>query len=182
MPIPDRLRPPPVSDAELREYMALCDEIETGLEFREDVPEQLARWNRRMGREFRPSDFRYHGATDRETFVREALMGSPALVADLTYPELRAVLEEVSTARLTEAEQGYYLDWLEANLPGANVSDLIYWPNEWFADEAMLHAELTPDQILGYAMRASGRVLPDAPRDIELPYAMPGRKKKPKGI
>lgn len=135
-----------------------------------------------MGREFVPSDFRYQGAIDRDTFVTESLMGPPALVADLTYPELRAVLEGLLPARLSEAEQSYYLGWLEANLPGSNVSDLIYWPNEWFKDQSMLHVELTPDQLLGYAMRASGQVIPGAPEDVELPYPMPKRGNSSPGI
>jgi hypothetical protein len=172
MPIPDRFRLPPISDAELREYMDLSAEIEDGLEFGDDVADLLARWNRRMGREYEPAEFRYHGATDRSTFVTGALTGTPARVADLTYLELRAVLDEVLSARLSEAEGTYFVFWLEANLPGANVSDLIYWPNEWFKDQSMLHVALTPDQLLGYAMTASGRVLPDAPR-VELPYPMP---------
>jgi hypothetical protein len=172
MPIPDRLRPPPITDAELRAYMDLSAEIEDGLEFGDDVTDLLARWNRRMGRAYDPAEFRYHGATDRDTFVTGALLGTPARVADLTYPELRAVLDEVLSGRLTETEGTYYVFWLEANLPRANVSDLIYWPNEWFKDQSMLQVELSPDQLLGYAMKASGRVLPDAP-GVELPYPMP---------
>jgi hypothetical protein len=174
MPIPDRLRPPPISDDDLRSYTELCQAIEDGLEMKDDVSELLTRWNRRAGREYLPSDFNYHGAQDTEVFISKALFGAPPLVADLTYDELRSVLAAVCSADLPEAEDDWFIEWLERNLPGSNISDLIYWPNEWFGDERLLHAELSDDRLLRYAMLKSGRVLPDAPADVELPYPMPG--------
>ncbi|HIC7248739.1 TPA: hypothetical protein ACW2VC_004013, partial [Klebsiella variicola] len=63
------------------------------------------------------------------------------------------------------------LGLLEKNFD-ANPSDLIYWPNEWFQDEYMLHADLTPEEIAGYLMAKSGRLLNDAPQ-IELRYPTP---------
>jgi hypothetical protein len=173
MPIPPRLRPPPPSVEEFREYMELSRQIEDGLEFRDDVSELLTRWNARAGRTYQPSDFHYHGAISSETFVGEMLLGEPALVPDLTYDELREVLRSMLDGELSEAVESYSLRWLEANLPGANVSDLIHWPNEWFKNETMLHAELTHDQVLAYAMAKSGRHLPDAPADVPMPYPIP---------
>lgn len=173
MPVPERLRPPTPSVAEFREYIALCDRIEDAAP--SDVEPLLARWNARAGRTYTHAEFKtYYGAVDVETFVGEMLLGEPAVVSDLTYAELRAVLESAAGNELSEAVASYYLNWLDVNLPGANVSDLLYWPNEWFGDESMLQVELTPDQMLAYAMAKSGRQFADAP-DVPLPYPMPAK-------
>jgi hypothetical protein len=175
MPIPDRLRPPTPTAEEVAAYTDLCRQIENGrYADEEELSALLARWNARAGREYRAAEFRsYYGSMEIEDFVGEMLMGTPAFVPDLTYTELRDALEGVLSAVLSEAEQGYCIGWLETNLPGANVSDLIYWPNEWFADEAMFHIELTADQILAYAMARSGRRIPGAPENVPLPYPIP---------
>jgi hypothetical protein len=105
--------------------------------------------------------------------VSEMLLGVPAFVPDLTYPELHSVLDAVVSSKLTEAEDSYYLAWLDVNLPGADVSDLIYWPNEWCNNETLLDVELTTDQLLAYAMNKSGRVVSGAPENVDLPYPIP---------
>jgi hypothetical protein len=173
MPIPARLRPLTPSREEFSEYTELSRQIEHAIEDRADVSELLARWNARAGRTYQLSDFNYHGAIDRDTFVAEMLLGEPALVPDLNYEELREVLRSAVGNELSEAVASYFLNWLEANLPGANISDLIYWPNQWFNDDAMLQVELTPDQILAYAIAKSGRSFPDAPTGVPMPYPIP---------
>ena len=170
MPIPARLRPPTPTVQEMELYTELCRRIEN----RRHTDDDLAEWNRRAGIEYEEAEFRsYYGSMEIEDFVTFMLMGVPKLVPDLTYAELRDVLEMQLSVTLSEAETSYYLRWLEANLPGAEVSDLIYWPNEWFGNEAMLHAELTPDQILAYAMARSGRRVPGAPEGVPLPHPIP---------
>jgi hypothetical protein len=172
MPIPPRLRPPTPSAEEMREYIALCNQIENAP--RDDVGPLLDRWNARAGTSSTQAEVQaYYGVVDIETFVGEMLLGVPALVPDLTYDELRAVLQSVSGNELSEAVASYYLNWLEVNLPGAGISDLLYWPNQWFNDDAMLQVELTPDQILAYAMARSGRTFPDAPANVPMPYPTP---------
>ncbi|MCI0704714.1 MAG: hypothetical protein L0241_26965 [Planctomycetia bacterium] len=172
MPIPTRLRPTIPSVEEFREYISLCKQIEDARQ--DEVGPLLARWNARAGRPYRQAEFRaYYGAVDIETFVGEMLLGVPPFVPDLTYAELRDVLETLQSGALSEAVESYFLDWLEVNLPDANISDLLYCPNQWFADEAMLHVELSHDQILAYAMAKSGRSVPGAPTDVPMPYPIP---------
>jgi hypothetical protein len=175
MPIPKRFAFKRITKAELREYMQLCNEIEDGIHRgREDVTELIARWNARAGREYRPVEFtKYYGSIDTDEFVREALQPSPKWIADLTYAELRDVYEAVVSVELSESQTSHFLEWLEVNLPNANMSDLIYWPNEWFRDPSALHLELTADQALRYAMLRSGRILADAPQEVELPRPLP---------
>lgn len=173
MPIPPRLRPPTPSVEEFREYKELCRQIERAIEGRADVSELLTRWNGRAGRTYQPSDFHYHGASDIDTFVGAMLLGAPALVPDLTYGELREVLASVLNMELSEAVSDYYLQWLEANLPGADVIILIYCTSDWFNDEALRQVELTPNQILAYAMAKSGRRVPGVPEGVPMPYPIP---------
>jgi hypothetical protein len=175
MPIPERLRPLPPTAEDMEFFTEVCRRIESG---RYDDDDELAalldRWNTRAGREYAEAEFRMY-STEMETddFVRELLMGQPPFVADLTYAELRAVLEGVRSATIPKPEDWYFVRWLEENFTGGNISDLIYWPNDWFRDDALLHLELTHDQILAYAMAKSGRRLPDAPEDVPLPYPIP---------
>jgi hypothetical protein len=170
MPIPTRLRPPPITDKEMAWYTELCRRIEN----RRHSDDDLAAWNRRAGTEYEEAEFRsYYGSMEIDDFVAIMLMGVPKLVPDLTYAELRDVLEAQLSATLSEAEVSYYLRWLEVNLPNADISDLLYWPDQWFRDETMLHVELSHDQILAYAMAKSGRSISGAPAEVPMPYPIP---------
>jgi hypothetical protein len=156
----------------MREYRQLCCQIEDAGS--DEVEPLLARWNARAGVPYTHSEFKtYYGAVDCETFVAGMLLGAPALVADLTYDELREVLRAVLAHELSEAVDSYYLNWLEANLPDADVTGLIYCTSDWFGDLALLHAELSPDQLLAYALARSGRHVPGAPAGVPMPYPLP---------
>jgi hypothetical protein len=183
MAIPERLKLKPVSNQLLDEMSALCDSIERELESGEAAEEQLQRWHAHARRRCDPYDFRtYWKAVSKETFVLEALNPEPKFDKDVAYSEALAVLDAVATAAMPESEIGYYLGWLEAQFPGSNMSDLIYWPDEWFGDACIFRdanggfkpeSELSSDQILGYAMAKSGRELPGAPKDVALPFPLP---------
>lgn len=173
MPIPERFRRRP-SAAEVKEFTALCHEIEEGVRAGEDVSDKLERWNRRCGRAYAPAEFeRYYGAVSIETFVKEALLGRAEWVDDLTYAELEAVMAAVCGESLSEAELGFYLEWLDANLPGVSVLDLLDDPEQWFGYVPRLASPMTPRQLLAYAMHAAGRTFPDAPQDVTLPVPHP---------
>lgn len=65
---------------------------------------------------------------------------------------------------------------LDVNLPGAGVSDLIYWPNHWFGDESANPNAypLTHEQVVRYALLRSERVVPGCPMEPDLPFRLPG--------
>lgn len=174
MPVPARFQPPPIDPAELQEFCELCNEIEDRVNRLDDYDEMLERWNARAGRTFEPTEFTtYYGSMETEEFVKGALLPRPRFADDLRYEELKAVVEAFGVAGFSdEAESAWFLDWLEVNLPGSNISDLMFWPNVWFGDDSLFldenrcfrpEAELTVDQILRFAMLKSGRLLPDAP-------------------
>lgn len=174
MPIPERFRRR-LSPAEVREFDVLCREIEKGVQTGDDVDDKLERWNRRSGRTYALTEFKtYHGAVSTETFVETALLGRAEWVDELTHAELEAVMEAVCHEELSEAELGFYLEWLDANLPGVSVIDLLYHPEQWFGYVPQLASTMTPRQLLAYAMHAAGRTFPDAPRGVTLPVPHTG--------
>lgn len=183
MPIPERLRLSPMTRELISEMSELCDQIEHTLESGDDANDLLAEWHRHAGRTCEPHEFmNYWRSIDKEEFVRDALNPKPRFMDDLTYPEVFAVLQSLVKAELKESGSYYYLRWLEAQFPNSNMSDLIYWPDEWFGDASLFRdaggafkpeAELSLDQILAYAMEKSGRSLSDRPNDITLPFPIP---------
>jgi len=68
------------------------------------------------------------------------------------------------------------LDWLDVQLPGAEVADLIYWPRTWFQNEKAAEVALTPEQLVYAAAQRSGRSLPGAP-EVGVPFAIPARRR-----
>jgi hypothetical protein len=171
MPIPERLRSLTPTEQEMRAFMELRARIETALERREDATELLARWNARARRVYLLTDFDYRGRLRRDILVAEMLLGAPAFVPDLTHAEALDVVRAMNAGELSEVVESYFLDWLEVNLPGAYVSGLLHWPDEWFV--AVIEGELSAEQVLAYAMARSGRQLPGAPADVPMPYPMP---------
>lgn len=186
MAIPDRFKLQPVSKQLLAEMMTLCDSIERELEAVGTAEPLLQRWHTHARRQFAPHEFRsYWKSISKKTLVRDALNPAPALTEDLLYSEARDVLDAFGDADLSESAKIFYLSWLEAQLPGSDISDLIFWPDVWFGDASLFRdkhgafkpeSELTTDQILGYAMAKSGRRLEGAPMDMKLPFPMPSEK------
>jgi hypothetical protein len=183
MAIPERLKLRPVSKEVLDEMLGLCDAIERELEAGETAEALLRRWHSHAGRPCDPHEFQtYWKAVSKETFVLDALNPEPSFDKDAVYSEALAVLGAVSNAAVPESESGYYLGWLEAQFPGSNMTDLIYWPDEWFGDASLFRdasgafkpeSSLSNEQLLAYAMAKSGRKLPGAPTDVSLPFPMP---------
>lgn len=183
MPIPPRFRLQVPKPALIKQMCGLCTEIERAIETGDDASDLLTKWHHHATRIYDPTEFTtYWKAIDLKEFVREALNPRPKMVEDLTYSEAAAVLECLSEAELSSNESSYFLEWLETQFPNTNVCNLVYWPDQWFDDASLIRnangsfkpeAELSTEQLLGYAMAKSHRMLPGAPPDIELPFPMP---------
>lgn len=183
MPIPERFRAPRVSKTTVEKLSQLCDEIENGVNRGEDVSLLLEKWHCHAQRTCEPHEFKtYDGSMTKEEFVKGALLSPPGLVNDATYEECKAIALAIMNAEIrNQADQARYLNWLEANFPGSRISDLMFWPNEWFGNDSYFledgqflpGRELSVDQILRYAMLKSGRFLPDAPGNVRLPLPLP---------
>ncbi len=99
----------------------------------------------------------------------------PYAVADLTYDELVEMITDVSDPDTDDEVCSYYAGIIECTLPGANLSDLIYWPNEWFNDEAKIDIDLSPTEIANYILAWTERKL-EGSEEVTLP-AIPASKR-----
>lgn len=176
MPLPERFKPAKINRQKLKELADGAEEIlsqinhgakeeDTGLKMLIDD------WNSQVINPYAFSDFRdFSSWTSAKDFTRIAF-NQEKYVADLTWDELVQIISFVCNAEGKESEQSYALGLLAKNFD-ANPSDLIYWPDEWFQDEDMLQVDFTPEEIAGYLMAKSGRLLSDAPQ-IDLRYPLP---------
>ncbi|MCA9041760.1 MAG: hypothetical protein KDA65_15510 [Planctomycetaceae bacterium] len=181
MPIPERFKLPPIPEELFQRMSYLCGVIDSGSNH--DVGEHLAEWNKHSNRKCEAYDLEgYRSGMDKVPFVRSFLHPIPVFVEDVFYSEVVDVLNSIWNVEGTEDETSYYLNWLEAQFPNSNISDLIYWPDEWFGDESLFRdenghfktdAELSVDQIIAYAMAKSKRMLTDAPTGVRMPYPLP---------
>ncbi|MDQ8192497.1 hypothetical protein [Roseibacillus persicicus] len=96
------------------------------------------------------------------------LQEAPRIVDDLRYEELVAMIEAIGDPDIDEDLGFYYIELIELNLPGAEVSDLIFWPQEWFQDKAMREVDMEADEIANYILSWTGKHLPGA-EAVELP-------------
>ncbi|VUC76231.1 Uncharacterised protein [Raoultella terrigena] len=176
MPLPERFKPAKINRQKLKDLADAAEEILSQIDNGADEDDEglkamIDDWNRQVVNPYEFSDFRdFSSWTDAKDFTRMAF-NQEKYVADLTWDELVQIIRFVCSAEGKESEQSYALGFLEKNFD-ANPSDLIYWPNEWFQDEDMLHVDLTPKEIAGYLMAKSGRLLSDAPQ-IDLRYPIP---------
>ena len=176
MPLPERLKPAKISRQKLEMLAEAAKEIrsriDTGLgEDDEGLKAMIADWNAQVINPQAFSDFRdFSSWTSAKNFTRTAF-NQEKYIDDLTWNELIQIINFVCNAEGKESEQSYALGLLEKNFD-ANPSDLIYWPDEWFQDKDMFHVDLTPEEMAGYLMARSGRLLSDAPQ-IDLRYPIP---------
>ena len=99
---------------------------------------------------------------------------------DLTYQEAVDYLERILDPATEDDFRIYFLNLLDSTFPGAEVSDLIYWPDYWFNDEDMLHVELSNETIVQYLMAWTGKRLIGAGK-VELPKRK-RRLRRPLGL
>lgn len=176
MPLPTRMQPTKVSSKKIKQLAAQADEILAKIDSgspEEDVALQamIADWNSQVTIPQEFSDFRdFASWTSAKAFTRTAF-NLERYYADFSWQELQQVIDCVRDAEGTEAQQDFALRLLEANFTG-NPSDLIFWPDEWFANPDLLQVELTTEELAGYLMSRSDRWLADAP-EIELKLPIP---------
>lgn len=173
----ERLLPSAIEGDTVERFVALAREIEARVSTGGDVAGLMEEWNAGAHRAYEAVELAtYDGSMDARTFVREALLRPVGRLEDLRFEEASAAMGAVARAELDPAVTSAVMQTLEANFPGAEVSDLIFWPDAWFQDDARLHVALTPDQLVGYACARSGRSLEGAPEDLSLPHPVPARR------
>jgi hypothetical protein len=92
------------------------------------------------------------GCESPEDFARRLLIDWFALPNDLSEPEMLELLEAICTARGNQVCISYWVKCLEVNTGDNRLSDLIFWPGEYFGD-GFDGRELSPSEILEIALR-----------------------------
>jgi hypothetical protein len=150
------LRPelmPPALDEALVERLAEWANTIDGARLGE-WEDLLDEFNREAGTDLNFTDFQcIYGAMEHATWVRQ-LLSEPAVkpLPDVTYEELLELITRICRVHGAEHEIYFWLRFLEVNLD-PRISDLIYWPGEYFGDGNNAR-ELSPKEILDTALRA----------------------------
>lgn len=186
IPIPVRFLQKKPAESLVQEMTKLCCETELELENGGNATELLVKWHKHASGKYEHNDFlRYWKSISIEEFVFGALNPKPTYCNDLKYEEAVLIMNSIIKAELSENKTSYYIDWFEIQFPNSDISDLIYWPDEWFGDGSLFRdenslfkreIELNAHQILSYAMESSGRYLDGWPIDVELPFSMPAKR------
>ena len=176
MPLPERMRPTKVSSKKIDELTKNAERILAKIDEGSDQQDpvlvaMMAEWNSQVVCPCTFSDFRdFSSWTSAREFTRAAF-NLERFYPDFSWNELIQTINFICDCEGKESEQNFALSLLERNFDG-NPSDLIFWPDSWFKDPEMLHVELTAQEIAGYLMARSGRLLADAP-ETALIYPIP---------
>ena len=123
--------------------------------------DHLDEFNQTAGTTLTYDDFQgIYGGQDHDTWVRKVL-SDPHLMRlpDIQREELVELARRVMEEAGPEHEIDFWLGMLELNIPDPRISDLIYWPGEYFGDGVTVPAEMTPEQVIDTALeraRAGG--------------------------
>lgn len=120
--------------------------------------DELNEFNRIAGTSVDFSEFQgVHGGQSHETWVRSVLVrGRQLRVDDITRDELIELTRRVMKSDGTEHEISFWMRMLALNIPDPFISDLIFWPGEYFADgdNSRVH---TPEQVVDIALSRAAR-------------------------
>lgn len=95
------------------------------------------------------------GSIAPETFARKVLVNWHSLPSDATEAEMLEMLQLICQAKGTEFQVEYWVECLRVNTGDDRLSDLIFWPDEYFGKP--IANELSAEEILDVALgRARG--------------------------
>lgn len=95
------------------------------------------------------------GSIDPETFARKSIVDWHSVPADATEAEMLEMLQLICQAKGTEFQVEYWVECLRVNTGDDRLSDLIFWPNEYFGKPVA--KDLSAEEILDVALgRARG--------------------------
>ncbi|WP_454867063.1 hypothetical protein [Pseudomonas lini] len=145
------LMPPVLDESVVARLTKFAEEIDCG--HPEQTREQLAAFNREAMTELKYIDFQgIYGGQDHDTWVRKVLaIPYERRVADVTKRELIELARRVMEGDGADHAIEFWLSMLEINIPNDRISDLIFWPDEYFGDGDNLQ-ELSPEQVIEIAL------------------------------
>jgi len=151
MELRPELMPPLLDESLVARLTKLSEQIDCG--HPEQTREQLAAFNQEAMTELEFIDFQgIYGGQDHDTWVRKVL-AKPNLrrVADITKHELIELARRVMEGDDADHAIEFWLNMLEINIPNERVSDLIFWPDEYFGD-VNYSQSLSPEQVVEIAL------------------------------
>jgi hypothetical protein len=146
--------PPALDEAKVARLANLADQIDGATPGQRE--EELAEFNRKARTAFTFRDFQgIYGGQTHDTWVRKVLAEPyQRQLPDITHAELVELARRVMEADGEEHEITFWLEMLALNIPDPQVSDLIYWPGEYFGDGDNSR-DLTPEQVIDIAQAKS---------------------------
>lgn len=139
------LHPPPIDETLVTALSNLAAEIDGARPG--EWEEALEEFNRLAPTPLKFEDFQgIYGGEEHQEYVRRLLATSnlPA-IADLSREDLIEAFQRILDPECPRHEQWFLIQTLSKNLDDPQISDLIYWPNEYF--KKVVLAELSPEQM-----------------------------------
>ncbi|MBD9606480.1 hypothetical protein [Pseudomonas sp. PDM08] len=152
MEIRHDLMPPVLDESLVSRLTKLAEEIDCGQP--EQTQSQLTEFNREAMTALEFIDFQgIYGGQTHDTWVRKVLAKPyERRVADVTKQELVELVRRVMEGDGADHEVEFWLSMLEINIPNERISDLIFWPDEYF-DDVNYSQELSPEQVIEIAFK-----------------------------
>lgn len=152
MELRQELMPPQLDETKVARLAGLAAEIDGGQ--RDNTESQLAEFNREAKTNLTFLDFQgIYGGQDHDTWVRQILAGpNVRRLTDITQSELIEMARRVMGAKSPEHVTYFWLEMLALNTSDARISDLFFWPGEYFGDGDNSR-ELTAEQIIKTALK-----------------------------
>ena len=134
MTIRSELNVPPIDEelvARLAPLAAKIDGARTG-----EWENALEEFNRLSPRPLAFNDFQgIYGAEDHDVYVRRFLAThNPPTIPNLSRDDPASSFARILNPDCPDHEQWFLIDTLTQNLADSQISDLVYWPGEYFGD------------------------------------------------
>jgi hypothetical protein len=159
MTLREELCPPKLEEEKVRTLTDLAERLDGCDSSLEDCAALRAAFNSLAGTSLQTEEFRFSGAIDSDLFVRRILTPGPRKIEDASYEELLELMTRICSAAGSGYELDYWLRFLLVQLDDHKLSDLIYYPNEYFGD-GIDRNEMTPKEILDAAIKHKPSIIP----------------------
>jgi hypothetical protein len=157
----NEVRVPTLDPGLLAEAEALAEEIYQRHEDGDDYEEPLARLSDLAQVPLRTIDASgAFGSIASRSWARDLLLGRHPCPSDLSDAELVELIRAVCDCQGEDWQTSWWLRCIEASTGCAEVSDLIFYPQDVLGRD-----DLTPEEILAEARRRQRRVLVTPARD-----------------
>ncbi len=152
MDLRPELQFPSLDESKVQRLAALADRIDGSSP--DECEDELEQFNHLASTSREWAEFQgVYGGMDHDTWVRNVLcMPFADKQLELSHDEMLEIITRLCTAAGEEHERFFWIRLLETNLD-PRISDLIYWPGEYFGD-GNNSREMSPLEILEIAMKA----------------------------